>query len=516
MNASAIKSAIWRNVGSNYLRTGVRLLTGLLTFRLLFQSLETEVFGFWALLWSLFGYGVLLDFGLGFTVLKKTADYSATGESAALSRLLSTVLAFYLACGAVILLAGIGASPWLVSVFKVSPENRELFTQLTRWFFAGVACSLPTCLFSEVLKGLNKIHLANNTAMFFAIVNLALVATATQLGWGLETIFLGSLACILLPNFVNGWLARRDLPEVRVSPRLISLRALRDVAGFSVCSFGSTISNLVRNRTDLVVVSTTLGVTSAAAYQAGAKIGEMFGLFTSQIADVLSPAAAHLRVGGQRGDLRALLLQSTRLVVLVSLPLLCLMVFQVEDLIRILTGLESVSPATLLSGVLILLWVFVIAASQSAFKGIYFVCGRERGITRLNMAEAALNLALSILLIWIFPSIVAVAAASLVSALYIAVRHLWPMAAAETGLSLHRFTWEVFSRPGAICLVLIAWLIACRAVPNDAPALLRVTVQSFVGLALIAPLIWFHGLNAAERRHLRRMTGRRRFTPALT
>lgn len=69
-----VKSALGRTSLSSYLRTVVRLVLGLVTFRMLYGGLSKADFGFWPLLWSVFGYGVLVDFGLGFAAQKRVAE----------------------------------------------------------------------------------------------------------------------------------------------------------------------------------------------------------------------------------------------------------------------------------------------------------------------------------------------------------------------------------------------------------------------------------------------------------
>ena len=64
MTTQDVTRNIWRNSISNYVSMAIRMAVGLLMFRMLYQGLSREEFGFWALLWSVFGYGILLDFGL--------------------------------------------------------------------------------------------------------------------------------------------------------------------------------------------------------------------------------------------------------------------------------------------------------------------------------------------------------------------------------------------------------------------------------------------------------------------
>ena len=96
MNYAEVKKNIWSNALSNYLRTFVGIIVGLVTFRLLYQAMPRESFGFWSLLWSVFGYGILLDFGFGFAAQKRVAELSVSKDWEKLSSVLSTILFFYL------------------------------------------------------------------------------------------------------------------------------------------------------------------------------------------------------------------------------------------------------------------------------------------------------------------------------------------------------------------------------------------------------------------------------------
>ena len=77
----------WSTAASGYVGVATRMLLGLVLFRTMFQQFSHSQFGFWALLWSLFGYGILLDFGFGFTAQRAVAQKTATGDISGLSKL---------------------------------------------------------------------------------------------------------------------------------------------------------------------------------------------------------------------------------------------------------------------------------------------------------------------------------------------------------------------------------------------------------------------------------------------
>ena len=170
MTYADIQRRIWSNALSNYLRTLVGIVVGLLTFRLLYQHFNKESFGFWSLLWSVFGYGILLDFGFGFAAQKRVAELSVSKDWPQLSRVLSTILFFYL--GVALLLAGAVTmgSHAIIRLFAVSPAHHDEFRVVLIVFFAAIGMAFPLGIFPEILRGQQRISLANNITTIAMLV----------------------------------------------------------------------------------------------------------------------------------------------------------------------------------------------------------------------------------------------------------------------------------------------------------------------------------------------------------
>ena len=114
----------WRNAATNYVNIIVRIGSGLVLFRLLFQHLEHERFGYYSLLWSLFGYAILLDFGLGVAVQKVVAQKAASGDLPALNRLVTTIVWSFAAIGLACFLIFAAGRGLFLDWIHVAPENR--------------------------------------------------------------------------------------------------------------------------------------------------------------------------------------------------------------------------------------------------------------------------------------------------------------------------------------------------------------------------------------------------------
>ena len=224
---------------------------------------------------------------------------------------------------------------------------------------------------------------------------------------------------------------------------------MRETLQFSLFAYLGTATNLVLGKSDQLVLGATLSVGAVAVYQAGAKIAEMFSQFTRQIQETLSPAAAHLHAAGDRAGLRELLVNNLRWSVLVATPLFLLCAFYLDELLQLLTGGRVGGGDTRVVGQVLLVWFYTTLLTHGISKRVFMMCGHERRLMWLGLAEAGANLALSIGLVLVFRNVPAVAVGSLIPTLYFGWVHLWPWMARESGLT----GWELFRRT-----VLPAWV----------------------------------------------------------
>ncbi|MEM1221889.1 MAG: oligosaccharide flippase family protein [Verrucomicrobiota bacterium] len=392
------KRHFWRNTVSNYVRTITRLLLGLVLFRLLFSGLSEADFGFWSLLWSLFGYGVLLDFGFGFTAQKAVAEKSTTGEWEELSCLLSTLLWTFVGLAAVLGLFFFAISGLFLGAIGVPEGSGGTYMLAYLIFFAGLALTFPFGLFPEVLRGLQRIDLANWLNTGSVVLNFIGIAIALWLGASFPVIVAVSVITTLLPNVGALFVARHKLPNVSLSPRHFRWSAVKSQLGFSIAAYLITFSNLLMAKSDQAVLGFTLGVAVIAAYQAGFKVAEMFNLFTIQLQDALSPAAASMNASGDSEGLKDLLLKTSRLTFLISTPLYGLCAAYLEPLIQLLTGLGSVEESTLQVGQILLFAIYSSQLTNSCSKRILMMCGYEKKLLGLALIDGLGNVSISIAL----------------------------------------------------------------------------------------------------------------------
>ncbi len=395
------KKNLVRNTITNYLRTAVRLLQGLILFRMTVQHFTQEQFGYWALLWSGFGMTVLVDFGMGLTAQKEAAYRTARKEWEELSRLLSTMVWTFVMIGAAIFLIVFLIKPIFLGRIGISPENYPAFERSYWFFFGALALGFPMGLFPEVLCGLQRLDLVNWTMIVTMLLNIVFFSLAVVFHWPFESFFLISIVCALAPDVIAFVWVRMLIPQLSLSPRLYHLASIRGILSFSITSYIITLTNLIITRTAQAIISFCLkDVSAVAIYQVGYKIAELFATVTYQLQYSISPAAAYLNATGDRNALNGLLVNSSRVTLLFATPGYFLAAAYMRPLIELLTGMEHVDEPTFFVGQFLLLSVYSTLITSSCSKRIMMMSGWESPLLRLSIAEAVLNLILSILLVY--------------------------------------------------------------------------------------------------------------------
>lgn len=535
MTEKELRRKILINSISNYVRLVLRLGLGLLMFRMLYPNpgatgirggLSEDEFGFWALLWSIFGYGLLMDFGFGIAAQKKVAELSHHKNWDELSRVLSTIIYFYCITGIVIIVSTLMLShsvmPFLIDLIKVKdPANIEPFRQVLVMFLCFLGLSFPTGVSIEILYGQQRIALANNLGVIANIVNFGLIAYGLHHGWGLRGIIACAMICAIVPSFIGGWMGLRSLPGVKILPRYFSWKMVRETMRFSIFAYIGLVTQLIMGQTDRLILSVFMSVSAVAVYQAGAKVADIFTGFTGQVPETISPAAAHLSATGDKGALQRLLMDSSRFNVMVGTPLFLLCAFFMEGLLHLLTKGQAFSGETFWVGQVLLLWCYSMQITHSITKKIFMMCGHEKRLTQLSVTEAVLNLVLSVALVLYFKSVISVAIGSLIPSLIIGWCYLWPWAAKDAGVNGWQLAGRVLFRNWLACLPLVAFGLACRLIPaldfrDNTPLFLA---ESVVAGIIAAVGVWKWALKDEEREKIGgkigKITGRfLRRTPA--
>jgi O-antigen/teichoic acid export membrane protein len=400
-----------------------------------------------------------------------------------------------------LVLIGLTLSPYIIELFAgISPENKKPFTVTLTLFFCGMGLAFPMGIFPEMLKGQQRISLANYTLLGGFLVSFVLVIFCVRHDWGIQALLLITLGSGMTAELVCGLIALRAMPEVRIRPSLFSREMVRNTMRFSLFAYVTTLTTVILTRTDKLVLSTMIAMSAVAIYQAAAKVAEMFSNFALQIPDTLSPAAAHLHAKGDKDFLRTLLVNGTRFSVMVATPLYLLCAFFLGQLLQVLTG-EVSKPQTYWTGQVLLFWGYTTIITQSVSKRIFMMSGHERRLMWLGVGEALLNLGISVALVGYFRNVVSVAIGSLVATFIFGWFSIWPWAAREANLTGWNLARTVLFPTWLACLPIVGIILLGRALtkPEFQASIYSLLTEGSIICVLAAACLYKVALLPAER-----------------
>ena len=452
MNKTILKNTQW-----NYLRILVRMVTGVFTFRMLFQYLPGDSFGFWAFLWSILAWSVLMDLGMALTVQKQVATAIINKDWHKMNQVIATAFWIYCAIGLVVVLLGwVIAHPFLSSM-NVDAADRGEFWLVFMIFIAGMAVNFPAGIFPEILRGMQRLDLQNRSVIVGSVLNLGMVWWGTHHSWTFSSIMLAAVATLLGPNLWLVVVCKRQLPSLRLGLDYLSRENLKPILSFSFQAYLILLTYTLMTKTDQFFIGSILSLSAVAIYQPGAKLAEIFGALSRQLADAMQPAAASLYAKGDPKAIQSLLLNGMRISVLLAAPMYLMFAVYTETVIGWITGLKSIPTSSFWTAQILCLWAFSLLITHNVFKRIAVMCGHERLLTRLGIIECVLNLVLTVVLLKTWKRVEGAALATLASTWLIGWGVLWKLAAREAGVSVWHLTKHVILQNFVGVLPMIAY-----------------------------------------------------------
>lgn len=394
------KKFFLKNFFSNYARTFIDFILGFLTFRLFFQTFSEIELSVYYFLWSLISYMIIFDFGLGFTIQKETASKTVEGNVKELNILITTVFWSFCILGILFLcIATYYCDQFLLSA-KVPEEKLPTFRTTIQLFIIALGVGLPTGIFQEVMVGLQRIYLSNIVKITLSISMFSILLFSFINKFEFNTIAAITVTRLVIPGIIFCILCFRFIKGFSLNPKLFHFRSVRKVLSFSFITYTISFVNLIISRSDLMVISFTIGVGYVVIYQLGLKASELFNNFSMQLQELLSPASSQLFAMQKHNELEDLIIKTTRFVTFCFTPAYCLLSTHLEGLLKVLTGWDTISSESYWIGQILLLSTFIYIISSSCPLRVFVTCGKEKLIFRYIVASAVMNVVLSIVLVY--------------------------------------------------------------------------------------------------------------------
>jgi len=383
---------------SNYIHLIIKIIASLVLVRIMFLGMGKENYGFWALLWSIFGYSVLLEFGLGVTIQKKSAEFMATGEIKKISSLFSTYLVVYFIISIFIVLTTIILSLNIDTLFVITDKHKlEEYSLALLIFGIGSAISFSLGFADEILRGFHLLKIRNYINTLFILLNSILLWQCVVWEQPIYIYALVAVSVQALNNISFFIVLKRKISHLKISFKLVDFSDVKRSMKFSLSAYLIMFSNIIIFRTDQIIISVIAGVTFAGFYQIAARVSELFRQFATQFHESLSTKAAILHKDNDKEELSDLLIHSNKLISAVATLLFIPAYILIEPLLFHWLSLNDV--ATIIIAKILLISMYILVVFRSSMVNILLMNDQHIQLMRVGLLEAFSNIILSIILV---------------------------------------------------------------------------------------------------------------------
>ncbi|MEO6456994.1 MAG: flippase [Chloroflexia bacterium] len=387
---------LFTNAIANYAGQISSIAVGILLTPVIISNMGTDMYGLWVLVVAIQGLGGLLDFGVTTSVVKYVAEHHARDEIDEINRVVSTSFFLHLFIGVLAFAAVlIGAWYWL-PLLQLTAQQLDVGRQSLIIAGATLMLSLPLGVLGNLLTGLRRYEVSNGVNIVQTVVSAGAILVALQLGGG-PTALVAINGVGLVTAYAIKWVfARRVLPGLRLSPRFSSRATLGRIGSYSLWLFLLDTAKRIFYNADAVLIAAFLPVSKVTAYNLGFKPASAVSYFSGPLVSVFLPAASELEARKDTARLQSLFITGTRVAVALTLPpVLWLLAFGRQAMeVWVGPGHEDALPVMYL-----FLGVFLVSAVQNPAGVILKGIGQVRAFSLVVMAEYAVNIAISLLLI---------------------------------------------------------------------------------------------------------------------
>jgi len=379
-----------RNVAACYIGAFAEGGSFLLLTPFLVRYLGLGELGLWGLSLALAEWLLLFDLGLREAVLKYVAAHQARDRARDVRRVCDAALLIYLGAALLAVLVGV-ALIWIVLPLMVEdPEQLDRVRLALTLLVASAAISLPAGLGGTLLEGLSRFDLLNLFRVAHAGLRLVLIVLFLQFGTGLLGVAMAELLARLILHVLRWAAVYRMDPSLIPRPWLHS-QVRQEVLHFSSWNALRQVSVVMVGKLYEPILSLLAGMPAVGVFYVGRRLGSLPAEIIGPMTGVILPLSSELEAAGRTRTLQQTLLATTRLALVLALPLGLVLGLGAEPILGNWMGGRTPGAVPVLS---VFAFVFMLVAVCLPSEVVLLGLGRSRLLALLGLSQGTLTIVL--------------------------------------------------------------------------------------------------------------------------
>jgi O-antigen/teichoic acid export membrane protein len=373
------------------------VIAGFIAVPIVLRLTSPSLYGFWVITLSVLGYLALSDLGLATSLTRLVAGLTNDQDSQSLNRLVSSAFFAFCVAGIVFLGIGLGVSHFIPVWFKIAPsEASSVIPAYQIAVFSG-AIALPLSLFSAIVSGFQRMAVDNTVRNSIALIAIGVSIVLLFSGWGVVSLAISSLFSVVASSAINLLYVRRLCPSLKINVAMVNRADLIRLLTFGGYFQLGRIANTVAISSDSMVIAAASGAAMVTPYTFTSKLAGLFSVnIASKMPIAVFPAMSEMFARNQNLRLQRVFVLLTRYATRLAVVSGVFFAIANYKFVSLWVGPQYFG-GPLLNAVLVY-WIL----QDTIYRGttaIVFALGEMRNWMIASLAEAALNLGLSILLV---------------------------------------------------------------------------------------------------------------------
>jgi len=494
------KTRFVRNVMWSWTGVAVNIVLGLFVSPILVRRLGVARFGVWVLLFSTMDYLRLLDFGLRTAVINRCARQKAQDDWAGVNRTINTALLYFLAMSALCCAVAFVGRDAAMTIFKIDPALHHDARLLMVIIAASISARLIFSPITAALEAFQRFDLLNRAyignLVVRAIGSLALLLS----GYGLIALGGLVLAVTIGEDVWNFLSLRRVFPRLRLTPRVISRGAFRDMVGYGKHSSVMTVANMIELQAPASVLGSMRGPAEVAFFALPYRLLMYTTEAFAKVGQITASVAAELDVRQDGGSVWNMAVATNRNCLGLFMPLAIFLTVFATPLLTIWVSPEVGRHSDIVLIVLVVPFLFAIAGQFNS-GAVLLGQAKHRTYAWSIVAEVILMVAAMFL---VAPRYGAAGVGYVLAACVTAIRGVFlaVLMCRVNGFSLPRYIQAIYARPLAAAIPVLLLAAALRTTVLPGHSWFELIAAAAIVAGSYAAIAFFVVLDRDLRGHL--------------
>jgi len=362
----------------------------------LVNTLGDTKYGIWSVMAALTGYMTLFDLGISSAVAKYVSRYKALNDYQSINRIFSSALVLLVIVGIILVSTSPFIASFVVRVFKIEPELRDVVYKLVMIGSIDVAVYVGSGVFLGSFYGFQKNEIVNGVILFIAIFRAIFWYLALTSGFDLLSMGIISLVGNTLAIFLLWYILNRTEPQVEVTTKYANKTTTASIFNYSKFTFITMLGMQLIYYSDAFVIGYFLTAAAITIYTIPWSLSEYSNKMILAVAQTFVPVFSEQEATEDKA-LYNTYISGTKAVLVLS-NLLCIGMLVLGDhFIGIWMGPRyAVECGTLL---LIMFTTQLIKSPQLLSYSVLLGTSNHQRFSTYNLLFSFANLILSIFLV---------------------------------------------------------------------------------------------------------------------